>query len=206
MNVYDFDDTIYHGDSTKDFCLFLLKRHPGLVRYLPRAGIVFLQFLRGQKDKTAFKESLFRIFSGVKNIDKEIILFWDEHLSRIKPFYQQIQREDDIIISASPDFLLRPCCEKLGINHLLASNVHPRNGRYLGVNCHGHEKVRRFLAAGFSLQNIEKFYSDSYSDSPLAQYADESFLVMGHSLRPWGTPKKPHKHERLRTLIQKIIG
>ena len=27
MNVYDFDKTIYYGDSTADFYLFCLKRH-----------------------------------------------------------------------------------------------------------------------------------------------------------------------------------
>ena len=36
MNVYDFDKTIYRGDSTKDFYFFLLRRHPVLIRYLPK--------------------------------------------------------------------------------------------------------------------------------------------------------------------------
>ena len=30
MNVYDFDKTIYDGDSTADFYLFSLKRHKGI--------------------------------------------------------------------------------------------------------------------------------------------------------------------------------
>lgn len=36
MNVYDFDDTIFRGDSTRAFWAYCLKRAPGLVRFLPR--------------------------------------------------------------------------------------------------------------------------------------------------------------------------
>ena len=35
MNAYDFDDTIYRGDSSLHFSVFYLRREPGLVRYLP---------------------------------------------------------------------------------------------------------------------------------------------------------------------------
>lgn len=36
MNVYDFDGTIYNGDSTIDFFLYALKRNPSVLRYLPK--------------------------------------------------------------------------------------------------------------------------------------------------------------------------
>lgn len=32
MNVYDFDKTIYAGDSTIDFYLFCLKRQPAILQ------------------------------------------------------------------------------------------------------------------------------------------------------------------------------
>ena len=32
---------------------------------------------------------------------------------------------------------------------------------------------------------IEKFYSDSYSDSPLAEISKEAFLVKGDELKKW---------------------
>ena len=35
MNVYDFDGTIYDGDSTLDFWYFCLKKHPQILLYLP---------------------------------------------------------------------------------------------------------------------------------------------------------------------------
>ena len=36
MNVYDFDKTIYDGDSTIDFYLFSIKKDFTLIRYFPK--------------------------------------------------------------------------------------------------------------------------------------------------------------------------
>ena len=38
IDVYDFDGTIYDGDSTADFVLFSLRRHPGVLLGLPRVA------------------------------------------------------------------------------------------------------------------------------------------------------------------------
>ncbi|MBQ7745742.1 MAG: polysaccharide biosynthesis protein GtrA, partial [Ruminococcus sp.] len=57
-------------------------------------------------------------------------------------------------------------------------------GIYDGVNCHGKEKVRRFYEV-FPDRKIEEFYSDSYSDSPLAEIADKAFMVDGEKVTKW---------------------
>ena len=36
MNLYDFDETIYDGDSTRDFVLYCYKNYPRTLAYLPR--------------------------------------------------------------------------------------------------------------------------------------------------------------------------
>ena len=94
------------------------------------------------------------------------------------------QKPDDMIISASPEFLLKPICEKLGIQHLIASKVDVRTGKFSGENCRGKEKVRR-LAAEYGSAYIDQFYSDSHSDLPLAQLADQAFLVKKGSVTKW---------------------
>ena len=35
IDVYDFDGTIYDGDSTVDFVFFCLRRHPNVIAGLP---------------------------------------------------------------------------------------------------------------------------------------------------------------------------
>ena len=67
---------------------------------------------------------------------------------------------------------------------LLGSVVDPKTGRNMKENCYGSEKVVRFLNK-YPNHKIEQFYSDSYSDDPLAQLAQESYLVKGTEITPW---------------------
>lgn len=40
--VYDFDNTVYDGDSSIDFFLFSLKNHKSLIRFFPLQSIGFI--------------------------------------------------------------------------------------------------------------------------------------------------------------------
>ena len=59
MNVYDFDNTIYKGDSTRDFYFYSLKKFPLIIRFLPYQGYWFLKFILGIVNKTQFKEKMY---------------------------------------------------------------------------------------------------------------------------------------------------
>ena len=80
--------------------------------------------------------------------------------------------------------MLEPIIKKLKIGTLMASRVDKHTGIYNGVNCHGKEKVRRFYEV-FPDGRIDEFYSDSYSDSPLAEIADKAFMVDGEKVTKW---------------------
>ena len=99
MNIYDFDKTLYGSDSTLDFILFSIQKHPALIRYLPVQVIAFLKhYVLKMTDKTAMKEQFYRIFRGY---DPESLLeeFWDIHQKNLFPWYHgKQQKEDDIII------------------------------------------------------------------------------------------------------------
>ena len=184
MHVYDFDKTIYHGDSTMDFVTWCLKKKPSLALRLLPGTVSFGAYLIKQSDKTRFKEKFYAFLRYIPRIDDWVEAFWQLHNDRIKDWYLLQQQEDDVIISASPEFLLRPICRQLGIKHLIASRVDIHTGMYLGLNCYGEEKVRRFRKV-FPDAQIEDFYSDSYSDDPLARIAHRAILVKGDQLLPW---------------------
>ena len=67
---------------------------------------------------------------------------------------------------------------------LLASRVDKHTGKTDGENCHGAEKVRR-LRETYPDVEIAAFYSDSRSDSPLAELAEHAYLVHGQERTPW---------------------
>ncbi len=115
MNVFDFDKTIYDGDSTADFFRFCLHRQPGLSRFLPRIVWGFSLYFLGVWDKTRAKQNFYRFLRAVPDVDGWVSAFWESYLCRIKSWYPAMQRGDDVIISASPEFLLAPACRRLGI-------------------------------------------------------------------------------------------
>ncbi len=184
MNVYDFDKTIYDGDSTADFYIFSLKRHKKIFCLAPSLIGGFIKFYVLKKgSKTEFKQKMYRFLRYCK-AEVDVEEFWKQNCKKIKKFYKSTQKPDDVIISASPRFLLEPICRQLGIKNLIASEVDYKTGIYSGINCHGNEKVRRFREK-FGDSKIDCFFSDSYSDSPLAEIAEKAFMVSGENVSEW---------------------
>ncbi len=184
MNIYDFDKTIYDGDSTADFIKFCVKNYKKtLLTLIPTAGAFFLYAI-GVYNKTQFKERMYRFLRYVPDVDVALGEFWDTHEKNILDYYKAQKKADDIIISASPEFLLEPICERLGITKLIASRVDKKTGIYTGENCWGGEKTKRLLAE-YGIEKCENFYSDSFSDTPLAEIADKAYIVRRNNLTPW---------------------
>lgn len=176
MNAYDFDKTVYNGDSTADFYKYTFFKYPKTRKYLFVTIWAFFLYIIGYYKKTEFKEKMYSFLKGIPDINTAIENFWDSHTKNIKQYYLNQQQPDDMIISASPEFLLQPVCKRLGIKYLIASRVNPNTGKYTGVNCYGEEKVNR-LEQYMPNYKINEFYSDSLSDDPVGKLAEKSFIV-----------------------------
>lgn len=183
MNVYDFDRTIYGGDSAVDFYFFELRRHPSIIKYFPAQLAGFYGYFRKKIRKVAMKQIF---FSFVKSIDveKEVRLFWNKKKKKIYRWYIAQKKPTDVIISASPEFLLKVITGDLGVN-LIASRISPKDGKFDGENCFGDEKVARFRA-DYGDAAVDEFYSDSLSDMPMAKIAKRSFRIVRGKIRDNG--------------------
>lgn len=184
MNVYDWDNTIYQGDSTADFVGWLYVHRPLTLLSVFRTGICGLLYGLHLMDKLTFKQNLYHMFVFVKDMDSTADEFVTSHMDHVKPWYLEQKRADDMVISASPAFTIEHFCAELGIVNVIASIVDPRTGKYTGLNCHGAEKVRR-LKEQTSQVKMDAFYSDSLSDAPLAQMAEKAYLVKGNNRLAW---------------------
>lgn len=191
MNVYDFDGTIYKGDSTLDFYWYALRKKTGILCFLPKQLIGFVLYALKKIDKTEFK-SYFFSFLSIINSEAMVDAFWDERQNRIFFWYHQQKKPDDVVISASPEFLLQPICHRLGISCLIASKVDSKTGAFLGKNCYGEEKVRRFHEECGKV-SVEGFYSDSVSDSPMAKLAKHAYYIKNGNVTNW--PKEKSRQE-----------
>lgn len=186
MNIYDFDGTLYEGDSTVDFYYYVLKRNPQIIRFIPKQLLGFILYALKRIDKTSLKEYFFSFVRGI-DIDRAVELFWEDNQKKIYSWYLDQQKKDDLIISASPEFLLKPICDRLGIKHLIASKVDTTTGKFISPNCRGEEKVTR-LYNEYGVVRVNRFYSDSESDLPLAMLANDAFFIKNGNIMNWIIP------------------
>lgn len=189
MNVYDFDRTIYDGDCTVDFYFYCLKHFHKTRKLLPEViwfGILYC-FKIISKDE--FKSRFFKFATLIPDIENVADKFWEENRHKIKDFYKKIKRHDDVIISASPQFVLNSICNTLSIKNLICTRVDMSTGKIIGKNCYGEEKVDRFKKAGFDVKGVDEFYSDSLSDSPLANISKRAYIVIKNDIIPWDKHK-----------------
>ena len=106
----------------------------------------------------------------------DIMDFWKTHSNKMTSWYLEHQQPDDLIISASPEFLLQPFVEGVLKKRVIATKVDAHSGKIQGENCKGKEKTRLFFEQ-YPSGRIDCFYSDSLSDTYLANIATCAFLV-----------------------------
>lgn len=176
MNVYDFDGTIYRGDSSVDFYIYSVVRFPWIFLLLPKQLFYIFANKLGLCSKEQTKSAFFSFMKWVPSDLNYLELFWNNHIHKIEKWYLLQRRDDDVVISASPEFLLAPICNRIGIKHLIASKVNRGTGKFEGANCHGYEKCVRFKEC-FPLMQIDDFYTDSLTDLPMMKISRTSYLV-----------------------------
>lgn len=184
MNVYDFDKTIFPVDSTAKFWAYCLKKYPAVRKCLPKQALAGVGYGLRLISLAQFKGVLYGFLRCLPDAKQAAKDFWDENISKIEPWYLAQKRPDDLVISASPQFLIEEACERLKILPAIASPVDESTGRLTGENCKSEEKVRR-LRQTYPDAQVEKFYSDSLSDTPLARLAKTAYLVKNGRPESW---------------------
>ena len=182
INGYDFDETIYDGDSSVNFYLFCLKKNKKVLKQLPTQIKGLIKYKTKKIEKTEFKEYVFSFLKHIDNVDQYVEEFWKENYKKIKSWYFDQQEKTDIIISASPEFLLKPLEKQLKVK-IIGSKVDKKTGKFDGKNCHDYEKIVRYEKEMKKKNNIKRFYSDSIkADGPMFEYAEEAYLVKGNNI------------------------
>lgn len=186
MNAYDFDETIYDGESSVQFIMMYLKNDPKILSFLPAVAKVMYKYNRGQitfDDFTTKYGVQLKQYFNDNDVDLMGLVkeFWDKHEKNIKPFYRRLQREDDIIITASPEFMMREICDRLGIHNLVATHMDIKTGDIKRA-CFREGKID-CLREDFPDAVIDDFYTDSMNDSFLFPFAKRVFMVKGNKIK-----------------------
>lgn len=192
--VYDFDKTIYSGESGTNFFTYYLKKYP-LKAIL--FGLTYLKevllYLIKITDLKRLKERFFIFLESHSNeeIEKIVDGFWKEYGKKMYSWTQkeleENKKEADMVIvtSATPLFLLERLIPEMGYDMVFGTEFQ-RDGKekfiaeIKGENNKGMEKVRK-LNKWAKENDIEyeiiKFYSDSLADKPLYDIADKKYWI-----------------------------
>ena len=175
MNVYDFDGTIFPTDCSIDFFIWCMKRHPKLCfTFAPKVIINLIKRKMGKMPEYLMQREFFCYLTLIDDFDEQIERYWDKNENKIAPWYLKQKRPDDLIISASPDCIIGPIANRLGVN-FMATEFNRKYGVFLNNLMYAQEKARYIFDHGFP--KIDNFYSDSLADTPLALCAEKAYLV-----------------------------
>lgn len=176
MNVYDFDKTIYDGDSSIDFFVFELKKNIKVFLKLLHIVKAYILYRLGKLKKKELKEIFFSFLYQLDNPMYEVECFVKQNMKKIKKWYLMRMKSDDIIITASPEYLVQFFMNELLGQKCIGTRMDMSTGMIHGENCYGEEKVIRYREM-YGKKPIDEFYTDSTSDMPMILLAKNSYLI-----------------------------
>ena len=180
MNGYDFYNTILNGNSTRRFAFFCSVRFPYLIFFVPVIIIAFLLRIMRIVSKNRYLHMLGWFIALVPNVEKYVVKFWDKNMKHIKSWYLAQKRDDDIIISASPAFIVEEACKRLGVT-CIATNL-DTHARLHGQHVYGQVKVSSYVSI-YGGTILASYYSDSMSDIPMFEFAERGYFVNGDEVK-----------------------
>ena len=191
IDIFDFDKTIVPFDSGSVFWIYCLIHNPWIVICVPYLLVMMIPFFLGIKDLTYAKKHLF-CYVRMINLEKNVKKFWDKHEKDVFEWFKKENRERPaVVISASPDFLLKDICSRLEVDKLICTRHSSENGAIIGLNCKDEEKVRRYNeeVSGCKVINVS---SDSLkSDRPIFSLGENCFHIQKDGER------KPFKYAEM---------
>lgn len=185
MNVYDFDNTIYSGETLVDFISYYIKTDPAIWPHVPKLLWIYCKdifHLFTVEDAVRAYASFLETYyvKKIGTLADDVQQFWDKNEKKIKPFYDKIRKEDDVIVSGTTDFLLEEICRRKGIRHYISSSIDPQTGKFTQL-CFLENKVKLFYERYPGAQ-IDAFYTDSMNDRAMMDISQHVFFVKGNQI------------------------
>ena len=179
MNAFDFDNTLYHGESAVDFAVFMIRSNPKIILWMPKIFWNLLKYKLCLVNKDNMEAQIDRFMQSCLP-DQEVLSplvrrFWKRYCHKLNLGMISKITPDDVIITAGPYFLLCPIQMLLGTSHLICSEVDLVRKKVICLNF-SDRKVRRYREA-FGNRRIDAFFTDSYNDQAMMDISEKVFLV-----------------------------
>ena len=179
VKVFDFDNTIYKGESSVDFAFYMIRHNKRIIRYVPT--ILFslvgykLCLLKKDKLESIINDFFAGVLDGETSPESFVKAFWEINADKLNPEMLRLIAPDDIIISASPIFLFDGIRDRLNTDKIVGTEVDFEQKRITWFNF-GDNKVNRYREL-YGDQEIDAFYTDSYNDKDMMAISREVYIV-----------------------------
>ncbi len=185
MNAYDFDNTIYDGESIYDFFIFCLKKDIWLIKFFPLVLFRLIEYklnlLKIEKIYQTCEIIINSFFKHSKfNYDELIEEFWKINHKKLKKEFLDMLKKDDLIITGCPNFLINYIKDELKVENIICTDFDLKNKK-VNFICFGENKVIAFKKK--YKNKINKFYTDSLADVPFMELANEVYFVNKNSIK-----------------------
>ena len=179
MNVYDFDNTVYDGETLVVFILYYVFHDIKIWKYIPKLLIIWLKdslhLFTVEQAVEAYSSFLEGYFVNIKTLDEDTVKFWNRHEKKLKPFYESIRRDDDVFVTGTTDFIFEEIAKRRGYKNYITSSVDRKTGKFTSL-CFLENKVRLFRER-YPDAEIENFYTDSENDKAMMDISKNVYLV-----------------------------
>ena len=179
MNVFDFDGTLYRGESSVDLALFLMRDNHAIVGQLPSIFWNLFLYKRCLASRQQLEHAVNRFLKTAirdgDDFNRLIALFWTNHQHKLNFDLVRRIRPEDVILTAGPRLLIEGIADKLHTRRIIGSEID------LSLKCltwfnFGSRKVVRYkmLCGG---ETAERFFTDSFNDRAMMEIARRVYLV-----------------------------
>ena len=188
MNVFDFDNTIYDGESSFDFFKFCLRKKPSLVKHMPKVASMLFKYKTSKVSKSEVMEfcsqMLVVLAENKAGLKVSLEQFWAENRKKLKPELLSLVSEGDIIISASPSFIFDEIRNELCGAEIISTQVDLEQMKITSL-CYGENKVTEFKKK-YGQIRPDNYYTDNLNDTPMLEIAENAWLVNGSKITKYG--------------------
>lgn len=195
LAIFDVDYTLTKRETLVEFYLFMMKKNPKLLKYLPKSLFSSMFYFFNIHDASTVKKIFIRFIDGIEENEMKKIVeeFYKKRLSKI--LYKdaidmikkmKMQGYKIYLISASAEFYLNELYNIKEVDKVIGTRFTTENGlhrnKITGENCKGEEKVKR-LEEVLKEEKIEVdfeesyMFSDSLSDLPLFNIVGHPYLI-----------------------------
>ncbi|MCR5632981.1 MAG: haloacid dehalogenase-like hydrolase [Eubacterium sp.] len=179
MVVFDFDNTIYNGESAVDYAFYMIRHNKRIIRFIPTILLSLAGYKLCLLSKEKLESIINKVFDGV--MDGEVSFkdfvepFWESHSNKLNSTILKRIKPGDVIISAGPVFLLEGITEIIKTDKIVGSELDFDKRRITWFNF-GDNKVKRYRQLyGDSI--VDAFYTDSYYDKDMMMISRDVYIV-----------------------------